>query len=497
MSSSSSSNYQPSSTPTASAPSRIVVSVNSSPDDTAFTSKDIQQALLLLPPNVQRLIMTIQHLLQTNDAPSSQDSVIISECGRLIDDHVARLDATISLASTATPHICTAPLRMPSKQSPSIDKQMTQRADLQRLRERVHSVNSAVRRIPQEIWQEVFLFVRTHDAQVDVFNPQDPVYAVGQVCQLWHHASQSCPWLWSRVLFSVPRLLDLSQGVVSRLVDLSRGVVSRLREVLKRSRNVPLDFVFTCGCGIVDEELLIVLMQYSSRWRSAEFLEMTLANAQLFGNVRGRVPLLESMRLNLERGGSERTDVISAFEIAPKLTRVDLCCVQLEQVVLDSRVKQNIQYLRVGNYPDKVISTPSLSDILGDFCNLTTVDVCCRQTFGAIIPWSAFLPPDTPRLVHANVTFLRVGEGDCLRLVSLPNLTSLDVGSDGPNFIPGLLSCVISFLQHSRCRLTSLHLHCAGWDEHSMGVLLGLVPDLRTLSISSGGCPVSTTRCLC
>ncbi|KAF8992637.1 hypothetical protein BDZ89DRAFT_121277 [Hymenopellis radicata] len=323
MSSSSTSDDQLSNLP----PSRIGASRNYLLDNTASTSRDGRQALSLptcLPLNVQHLLIIIQHLLLTNDPPSAQHSVIISKCVRLIDTHVARLDAAMALTSSAKPYISTTPLRMPLNRSASIDEQKTQRADLQRFRERVQSMDSVVRRLPQEIWQEVFLFVRAHGEWVDIFDLRDSVYTVGQVCQQWRRASQSCPRLWSRILILVSRLVDVPQGE------------SHLRTVLERSRSVPLDFGLDCGRRIVSApethaRMLSVLMQHSSRWRSAEFSAMSLNDALLLENVRGRVPELESITLSevcLQRTGSERI-VTSAFEIAPKLMRVDLHFVTL------------------------------------------------------------------------------------------------------------------------------------------------------------------------
>ncbi|KAF9005718.1 hypothetical protein BDZ89DRAFT_1234616 [Hymenopellis radicata] len=338
----------------------------------------------------------------------------------------------MALTSSAKPHISTTPWGMPLNRSASIDEQKTQRADLQRFRERVQSMDSAVRRLPQEIWQEVFLFVRAHGEWVDIFDLRDSVYTVGQVCQQWRRAS---PRLWSRILVLVSRLVDVPQGE------------SHLRTGSR------LDFGLDCGRRIVSApethaRMLSVLMQHSSRWRSAEFSEMSLKDAVLLENVRGHVPQLESITLSevcWERAGSERI-VTSAFEIAPKLVRVDLHFVTLEQ--------------------------------------LTTVDLYCTSALD-VFDWPAPPPSEAPRSVYPNVTSLRVVEGDSgLNFISLPNLIDLNVGMDHSDLIQGLLPCVIGLLQHSRCRLTSLHLHHAKWDEKLLGVLFGLVPDLETLLIT-------------
>ncbi|KAF9006368.1 hypothetical protein BDZ89DRAFT_571010 [Hymenopellis radicata] len=481
---SSSSDNQLFSRPPAPAPSSIVASGNSTPF--------IQQPLSLptcLPSNIQGPIITIQHLLHTNHPPSPQDSVVISEVIRLIDDQVARLDTAMALPSTALPHISTRPFRVPWHQSASRDEQKTQRADVRRLRAQIQSLNSTVRRLPPEIWQEVFLFVRNHEAEVDVFSLLDPVYMVGQVCQLWRRLSQSCPRLWSRFLVSSTKLLKLS------------WCVSRLRMVLERTGSVPLDFTFSYRRGgrysdtrEAPVELLTLLMQYSSQWRSAEFRAITFAEALLLENVRGRVPEIRSVQLSLDREEfePEQTDMISAFEIAPKLSQVVLGTLPLGHVLLDSGAKQLLQYLRLEHHErsDLVYAhgTPSLSAILHDYPNLTAV----RISFEAVRESRVLArptppPPSAPRSVYPKLTSLAVSEVECLNHISLPNLVDLHAGLHAREYIPGLLPCTIALLQHSRCSLSSLRLHYPEWDAASLGALLELVPNLEALSILFGG----------
>lgn len=452
-------------------------SENSPLDDTVPTPKDNHQTLSLM----KTLPFDISHLLSSNDPPSSQDAVVVLECVRLLDDRISRLDVAIADA----PSLVSSPARQ-CEPSIILENQKAERADVHRFRGQVQSVNSYIRLVPPEIWQLIFVFTRHFDG-VLVFKLEDPVYVIGRVCQQWRRTSLRCPQLWSRLRVYGSRLLDLPQ------------CESRLRTVLERSCSVPLDFSFACGCRPdvereMPETLISLLIQHSARWRSAQFLEMTLGEALLLGNVRGLVSQLKSITLELswERSESERTDMITAFEIAPELSRVVLCGVPLGQVVLDSRTKQNLQYLRVGHDgagEDRLrfsSRTPCLSNILEDYPELRNVDLLCASKYDSIT-WSEPPPLNTPRTVYANLTSLRVVESAGFNLISTPNLTDLDVGLDGLNYNQGLFSCVISLLQYSGCHLSSLHLHFAEWDEESMGVLLGLVPELETLSISSGG----------
>ncbi|KAF9000790.1 hypothetical protein BDZ89DRAFT_1050802 [Hymenopellis radicata] len=479
----SSSNNQLSSTPTASAASHIFASESAALDDTASVSKDVHQPLLF----AKCLPMTISRLFRTNDSPSFQDAVFVSEGTSLLDNLIVQLDTAIADTSAVSSIIS-----LTAQCTSIIEKQTAQRRDLQRLREQVRSVSSTVRQLPPEIWQQIFLFVpQSSDDGMDVFDRRDPVYRIGQVCQKWRRISHHCPRLWSRFLISGEQASNSSYGL------------SPLRMVLERSCKVPLDFAFTCGRSLRNEErkvrtnsqLLSLLMQHSSRWRHVEFMGMSLAEALLLGDVHGRIPLLRSVKLDLclDSVGSERRDMVSAFEIAPELSHVDLCSIPLGHVLLDPCAKQNLRYLRVNHSAatDSRFSchTPTVSDVLRKYPKLTNLIHRRQSWFFDVVTWPAPPPLHTARAVYTNITSLSVAECGSINCVSLPNLTNLDAGKDGDCFVQGLFPCVVSLLQHSRCRLSSLRLRFAEWDGDSMGMLLSLVPDLETLLISSGGLP--------
>ncbi|KAF8989583.1 hypothetical protein BDZ89DRAFT_1152261 [Hymenopellis radicata] len=224
----------------------------------------------------------------------------------------------------------------------------------------------------------------------------------------------------------------------------------------ERSCKVPLEFTFRCGRSPRHEDrevpLLYLLMEHSSRWRHAEFIHMTLAEALVLGNVRGRITQLRSVRLVVWEE-DERANIVSAFEVALELSHVDLCGLSLDQVLLD---KQKLQYLQLKHgAASEEYPIYSLSNILRASPRLTKITLY-----------------RSPSLMLSGPHRLLV-EGDGINVIALPNLTDLDV----------------AFCKHSRCRLSSLYLRFAVWDEDLMGMLLSLVPDLEMLSISSGGMP--------
>ncbi|KAF9012908.1 hypothetical protein BDZ89DRAFT_1142737 [Hymenopellis radicata] len=189
--------------------------------------------------------------------------------------------------------------------------------------------------------------------------------------------------------------------------------------------------------------------------------------------------------------------MLSAFEIAPKLSCIELFNLSLGHVLFNSRTKKNIEGLAVWHhvYDEDLMfscSTPALSEIVRGYPNLASFTVCCiEQGLGphSRVNWPTLPPSAAPRFVHTNLRYLAiVGGGDCFNLVSLPNLVDLRVGSDHQGFIHDLVPCLISLLQHSRCRLRELFLRFPSWDKESMGVLLGLLPELDTFTIDSGAC---------
>ncbi|KAF9021036.1 hypothetical protein BDZ89DRAFT_252798 [Hymenopellis radicata] len=410
MSSSSTSDKQLSSRLPALALSRIVASGKFPLDDTASTWKDVQQALShpkYVPLTVQRLLIKIRHIFLTNNPPSFQDAVIISECVRLIDDQVAKLDAANPAAITLVSIISTTSLSVSSTQSASsINQRKTPRSELLRVRKQLHSVDSAVRQLPQEIWQEIF----SHLGMMAVFNLRDPLYIVGQVCQTWRNASRRCPRLWSRLYVSVSQASNLPHGV------------SRLRTVLERSCSVPLDFVFARSRVQQDDErevstqLLFLLMEHSARWRSVEFMGVTFAEALLLGNVRGRITKLRSVKLEVsfEPVEFERKDMVSAFQLAPELSHVNLRGILLDQL-LDPCAK--LRHLRVEYYRDareeQSYRKYSLSDVLRAYPQLTNLTLQCSSSLD-VVTWPVPPPHSTPRTVHTSLTSLSIADGDSI-----------------------------------------------------------------------------------
>ncbi|KAF9012907.1 hypothetical protein BDZ89DRAFT_474535 [Hymenopellis radicata] len=240
---------------------------------TASATKDAHPGFALpksLPINLSRL-------LRSNYPPTSQDAVVIWRWICLLDDWLTRLDVAIAQSlilirsTSCDKHRQTrASEGRQKKRRLSFDKLKKQRVDVWRLRAQIQSVNSPGRRVPPEIWQEVFLYV-LGDARIKVSDRQAPVYVLGRVCQTWRYASRSCPQLWSRLSISVTTPIPL----------VASSYVSRLGEVLKRSGDVSLDFLFEQRSQDHEQcaALLMLLMQYAHKWQRVEFSRITFTEA--------------------------------------------------------------------------------------------------------------------------------------------------------------------------------------------------------------------------
>ncbi|KAF8914796.1 hypothetical protein CPB85DRAFT_1296995 [Mucidula mucida] len=316
------------------------------------------------------------------------------------------------------------------------------------------------------------------DGKVNVFNLRDPLYIVSQVCRTWRTASHRHARLWSQIVIKTSKVR----------LQAPRDGVLRLQKVLERARSAPLDFTFYSNSETtrLSIALLSLLTEYSQQWRSVAVRWLTPKEARPLELVCGRVPELQTVTLSFTRGGKDvkPTDLISAFQFAPKLSQVALHDFPLGQVSLDSSVKQNLQSLNL-TYPcgeEDMANGFSLSKFLCEYPSLKKFYLFrCRESTARAWPTPC---GGASRTIYAGLTSVCAVEGGSLNRISLPSLVHLEVGSYTETLNPGVVPCVISLLQHSRCRLATLDLCAAAWDEESLRVLLALVPDLDALTIT-------------
>ncbi|KAF8337165.1 hypothetical protein F5887DRAFT_1244626 [Amanita rubescens] len=174
--------------------------------------------------------------------------------------------------------------------------------------------------VPTEILCEIFLLLRDKPIALNELKNRlcfsKFPWAIGQVCRHWRLAFLSNPALWSSLSIEDP---DHRSPSVAYIAEMERRTAIYLRRSEPHPLTVIVCFKYVDG---FPKEVWDMLLSCSDRWKK---LYLWLSN-QFFtdGLVsrRGKMPILESLRLSMTR--SKRQNDLTAFEIAPCLTELEL-----------------------------------------------------------------------------------------------------------------------------------------------------------------------------
>ncbi len=342
-------------------------------------------------------------------------------------------------------------------------------------------------RLPSEILQEIFSHIYE---RLDVFDLDATHYIVGQVCHKWRTASHSFPRMWSRFVIC--------------LGSAPYNAVARVQTVLQRARNIPLDLVASrwvlgpVECSEMFSAILALLMEHSSSWECANIEGLTMNDALYLSAIRGRVPILRSLRLQIEPHSYPRSElphkeIVRAFEIAPCLAHLKLHNIPFGHVSLEATIYQQLKsFADVWSDDDGLdLSTffargsPTLLGALRQFPNLTSIDV---RSYSAVKDWQRPPPHNIARDVYTSITSVHTIDPSSLNRILLPNLTVLGVGMlfDALNLpaFDSVIDKAINLIRHSRCSLSTLAIGNGALDFESLCELFELTPVLQSLRVS-------------
>ncbi|KAF9035319.1 hypothetical protein BDZ89DRAFT_487429 [Hymenopellis radicata] len=186
------------------------------------------------------------------------------------------------------------------------------------MKQNYESIISTRRRIPPEIWSEIFLYGHFLDLDRDeVFHwPSRTIWQLSQVCQTWRNLALSLHSCWSSIVLKFPLLRSASERDVELLAF-----------VLERSHQHLLDITLIHN-SLEDLPFQLHRMREkvfaeSYRWRTVRLVDYHEVRPDLlYAPLRGRLPQLEL--LEFEFLGALDSDIISAFKDCPRLMTVGL-----------------------------------------------------------------------------------------------------------------------------------------------------------------------------
>ncbi|KAJ7165459.1 hypothetical protein C8R43DRAFT_210992 [Mycena crocata] len=200
------------------------------------------------------------------------------------------------------------------------DRLVAERTTIAAYVDRCRNVFSPVRRLPPELWAEIFdmcapLSARgftetdTYVQEMDRLS-QRHLLESSQVCFHWHSICMATPRLWSTVVVNT---MWWGQCMASE-----SALLGRLRSSLERSGSYPLT-LFVMDLGDTGEHpVLQLLVQHSARWRDV-FININPDSYCFLASARNKLPLLEVLDIVEPGDGSVDLDI---FRCAPRLTEV-------------------------------------------------------------------------------------------------------------------------------------------------------------------------------
>lgn len=219
------------------------------------------------------------HRFSTNYAPTDDELKHISQLLVEPRNQLSRLDTEISRLQR------------------SFDELSAKRNQLSDFITLHQALLSPIRRIPQEILQEIFVRCLLSDHN-SVMSCREAPLLLGRVCSSWRSISRSTPILWSSIHIAVPDLdwaWEAQRGTVPYGHKHAGLLIQAVIDWLNRSASLPLSISLYHGRPVPEEFTLMQhLISLSDRWRDVDLTLSTTTYPLLSSLTKECVPLLES-----------------------------------------------------------------------------------------------------------------------------------------------------------------------------------------------------------
>ncbi|KAJ7588117.1 hypothetical protein C8J56DRAFT_65754 [Mycena floridula] len=342
------------------------------------------------------------------------------------------------------------------------------RYDLQRDMESWSSAMHPIRRVPNEIWGEIF----RHCAHPNRFHNQtglDPSlfpWTITRVCSLWRNVAISLPALWSSITIHIPRDMDLESTVATRWASL-------LGNQLTWTKFEPLLVTIDSESEIPRNHRLIArLLATAHRWKTLALLVPFDTMRHLSDRLKGSLGALEEFEVHFSTTPTSSESVMT-FGAIPRLRKL-VASPFLKRFV-------DLPFDQVLHYSGGPTACPT-TGALQCLQTLTQVQTCmihCKTGLGRPIqPGFIILP-------HLHTLTIKDDPDDkcipeVLRRLKLPLLQNLALQT---SFLD--LSCLSDLVERSSCRLQHLTVFSSAINQYNARRLLEIFPSLVSLNLKN------------
>ena len=326
---------------------------------------------------------------------------------------------------------------------------------LDRVHKFVHAhrgVLSAIRRIPPELLQEIFIHTTVGANRWDSIP-----WALCLVCRSWRIAALSVSSLWNRLppmYLRCPRM----PGSVS-------SVLAEIRELLVRSRDAPITFYIYAplrNLCLDSDSIINVLASHSERWQT---VSIDSAYLSLFSckRVKGRLSSLRTLSIHIS-GAANFADM---YEDAPQLREVCLSGIFSQEL--------RLPFSQLTHYKECISGRGMAGHVISLAKSLTTLHLA--RCYG-----SADIPVSTlPVLVTLMVEGYEIRSQGFLDNLTLPAIQEIWIAGFRGHLITILTAMI--YRSHSPCMLKKLAFRTSEVDSGELTKLLKLTPHLVDLNL--------------
>ncbi|KAL1750883.1 hypothetical protein FB107DRAFT_223080 [Schizophyllum commune] len=291
-------------------------------------------------------------------------------------------------------------------------------------------------------------------------------WTLTRVCRRWRQTAQNTPSLWTNVRVSVDTLEALGRS--------QEDTAAILNNYLDYSHPMPLSVIINSEDAFPDY-ILRPLVNTCERWRDL-FLFTHPDDFAPLAIIRGRIPLLQSLRIVPTRVGEPLVPTPAMFELAPSLTKAALGG---HALTLDFA----LPWAQVRDFEANYVGSAEVLPLL------PLMPALVRLRLG-------FEPPDHQPVdarawpvLHTGVRALvmNVADGermpaDLLDSLTLPVLAELEVECP----VVERVERTRAFIARSGCALDTLTLVITFQCMGSLQGVFALAPQLRALTLFDG-----------
>lgn len=359
-----------------------------------------------------------------------------------------------------------------------LSKLQRNRNYLGKCRDQYRAFISPIRRVPVEIWIDIFYECckdEINGADIDAEDCVPPTAIhLSSVCSLWHNIFSATPTLWSFVTLNLQALMRYPR----------EDTHTRIQQYLRRSQGLPLH-VRMIGSQVAEShemlrdppniDITIDLLRHSmNRWKNLHIDRFGLSYINQFIVFKGALPLLETLNFIAERGLIGWRHKLTYFLTFPRLRHISITGDSINITASSVSHESALRSITLTRF-----QASQIRKILEG----------CPTITSATLEWpKPYRDSFVHRPVHTNLQYLSIfidyqdSLDYVLDILTLPRLESLHIETNRATSTPTLSTKDFPpFIARSNCKLRQLSWINARLDGEELLDILRLTPELRAL----------------